>query len=908
MQAVIDAMSQGLRFDGHGAISARGTSRLLYDYPESVRSEILDLLFVPGHAASIQVLKVEMGGDAQSGFGTEPSHRRSHDDSVCLRSRTFWLVREARLRNPALVVYVVPWTFPSWVGLERGTESEFYNNDALDYIVSWLQCANETGAGTVEYVGNRPRPSILDLLGNSHSASLPPWRWVVALREALDEAGFNQTRLVLPDSTYDPAVEQLWEEEPDFASALADGAMGLHYPCFLPLPSLRQQTSMSLWSSEDVGLTADWRGASCLGRSLNTNFVRMNATSTLVRSMAWAVHPSVPGIRDGLIEATDPWSGRYSIKDGLWTLAHTTRFTEAGWFALPLQSGSSGHLRKGGTFVTYISPNRSDFTLVVEKLQAPCRNCSGAITGAEEVVFTLAGGLEIPWLSPAARPAMAHATDPEENDTQAGENVSANRSNLTMDPVEDNDTEADENGSAYRSNMSADDSASLEQPEGENGSNITEEPSVNVDPAGLEIWLTNKTHKHVKLPPLPVDPMTATFSFVAESDTIYTITSLSLNDTIFRSEPAEAALFPLPYRDDFDLYLEEETPSYFADYGGSFQVSRDPSHAPNLVLRQNVAQQPRTNSWTTDADPITLIGHRLMNLSASVDIYIPETELPSIPPRARIQAAFGGSCLAYAGAVEDAKVVQSSCQDKMVQSFILDMQTGHISTASKSCLTAHLCSDSPYRDDGLCVRPCGSGSLEVSNQTWVWHPDGSLRLRARPDLCLTAGGPPEESMPPLRLWSCDSVPGIRQRWLSMDEEMPLYAGACVRLTPRAPARSIKQDDDAGDLLYGLTGRSGYCVRMGLDAAHRGTWRLESGGSNATILASGKLPAPLGVWHRLRLACHGTRIRVRVDDTEEVVSIDSDHTIGAAALLSGWHLAYFDNFALQEIQTLEPVYY
>eukprot|EP00439_Symbiodinium_sp_Y106_P001015 s4088_g1.t1 len=64
----------------------------------------------------------------------------------------------------------------------------------------------------------------------------------------------------------------------------------------------------------------------------------------------------------------------------------------------------------------------------------------------------------------------------------------------------------------------------------------------------------------------------------------------------------------------------------------------------------------------------------------------------------------------------------------------------------QSCLTAHLCSDSPYRDDGLCVRPCGSGPLEVSNQTWVWHPDGSLRLRARPDLCLTAGGRPEESM------------------------------------------------------------------------------------------------------------------------------------------------------------------
>ena len=25
---------------------------------------------------------------------------------------------------------------------------------------------------------------------------------------------------------------------------------------------------------------------------------------------AWAAHPALPGIRDGLVEATEPWSGR----------------------------------------------------------------------------------------------------------------------------------------------------------------------------------------------------------------------------------------------------------------------------------------------------------------------------------------------------------------------------------------------------------------------------------------------------------------------------------------------------------------------------------------------------------------------------------------------------------------------
>jgi hypothetical protein len=43
-----------------------GTSRLLYDYEEPHRSTILDALFVPKAGGSLQMFKVEMGGDGQS--------------------------------------------------------------------------------------------------------------------------------------------------------------------------------------------------------------------------------------------------------------------------------------------------------------------------------------------------------------------------------------------------------------------------------------------------------------------------------------------------------------------------------------------------------------------------------------------------------------------------------------------------------------------------------------------------------------------------------------------------------------------------------------------------------------------------------------------------------------------------
>ena len=54
-------------FDGVGAISGGGAvSVFLRAYVEPQRSQILDFLFLPGFGASLQILKVEIGSDAQS--------------------------------------------------------------------------------------------------------------------------------------------------------------------------------------------------------------------------------------------------------------------------------------------------------------------------------------------------------------------------------------------------------------------------------------------------------------------------------------------------------------------------------------------------------------------------------------------------------------------------------------------------------------------------------------------------------------------------------------------------------------------------------------------------------------------------------------------------------------------------
>ena len=67
-------------YNGIGALSAGTGSRLLMDYPEQQRDEMLDYMFKPGYGASLDVFKFEIGGDVVSSWGTEPSPMRTLDE------------------------------------------------------------------------------------------------------------------------------------------------------------------------------------------------------------------------------------------------------------------------------------------------------------------------------------------------------------------------------------------------------------------------------------------------------------------------------------------------------------------------------------------------------------------------------------------------------------------------------------------------------------------------------------------------------------------------------------------------------------------------------------------------------------------------------------------------------------
>jgi Glycosyl hydrolase family 59 len=170
----------GRVFDGVGAISGGGgNSRFLIDYPAAQRSAILDYLFTPGYGASLQVLKVEIGGDANSTDGSEASVEHSQGVVDCNAGYEWWLMGQAKARNPNIKLYALPWAAPGWTG-------SFWSQATIGYVVQWLACARQHGL-TIDYVA-----------GNQNEAPYVK-SWTESLRSALDLAGFSGTQIVMSD-------------------------------------------------------------------------------------------------------------------------------------------------------------------------------------------------------------------------------------------------------------------------------------------------------------------------------------------------------------------------------------------------------------------------------------------------------------------------------------------------------------------------------------------------------------------------------------------------------------------------------------------------------------------------------------------------------------------------------------
>ncbi|MGH3601391.1 MAG: hypothetical protein ACRDQH_14150, partial [Pseudonocardiaceae bacterium] len=351
----VDPNGTGRVFDGVGAISGGGgNSRLLIDYPTKQRNQILDYLFKPGYGANLQILKLEIGGDANSTDGAEPSIEHTRGAVNCNAGYEFWLAEQAKLRNPNIKLYGLAWAAPGWIG-----NGNFWSQDMINYLMTWLGCARSHGL-TINYLGG----------WNERGYNIP---WYENLHATLAAKGYN-TQVVGDDSGWDEA--DAMATDPAFAKSI--DILGAHYSCeggdggnadTCSTTQNALNTGKPLWDSEQ-GSQDDNSGAPALIRAITRGYIDAKMTALLNWPLIAAITPNLPYPTDGMMVAGSPWSGHYSVGTNTWVTAQVTQFTQPGWQFIDNASGYLGGDRTNGSYVTLVSPAKSDFSTIVETTTA----------------------------------------------------------------------------------------------------------------------------------------------------------------------------------------------------------------------------------------------------------------------------------------------------------------------------------------------------------------------------------------------------------------------------------------------------------------------------------------------------------------------------------------------------------
>lgn len=495
----IDGKGEGRVFEGIGSVSAGASSRLLIDYREPYRSQILDYLFKPNYGAALQHLKVEIGADVNSTDGSEPSIARTRAEMAqpnFNRGYEWWLMEEAKKRNPKIMLDTLAWGAPGWIG-----NGHFYSQDMADYVVKFIQGGKSAHHLDIQYTG----------IWNETNEDTS---YVKLLKRTLIAHGLS-TKLVCCDLY--PSEKQ-WSIIPDMQHDAelkrAVDVVSVHYPRVdgkLTTPQAAKDFPKPLWSSEDQPLTPanlpntrDWAsGGRVLAELYNTNYIEGKFTKTETWSPITSYYDILAAPHSGLMYANTPWSGHYDVQSAVWVTAHTTQFAQPGWQYI---DSACGYLSGKGSYVTLKSPSSRDLSVVVETIEA---------TAPQEVTFHLTGGLST---------------------------------------------------------------------------------------TAVHVWETNAkmNFEHVR----DIKPKDGSWSLTLDPDSLYTFTTTT-GQHKGTAQPPKPAPLSLPFVQDFESTPLAQSPRFFADQDGAFEV-RACIGRQGRCLGQVITEKPIP--WGPLPDPFTLLG------------------------------------------------------------------------------------------------------------------------------------------------------------------------------------------------------------------------------------------------------------------------------------------------------------
>ena len=190
-----------------------------------VSADILDYLFLPNKGLNLNILKVELGGDTDATEGAEPSHMHFKGDENYERGYEWWLMKEAKKRNPDIKLYGLPWGWPGWLDPKGSPDAKATNIFAdpkltANYTLAWLLGAKREHSLDVDYIGQ----------WNERDA---PADYAAALRDAVGNSTVGSKTTVLNRLPHYPGREkrkarrgeQSWGESSAWSSRVGCGAV-----------------------------------------------------------------------------------------------------------------------------------------------------------------------------------------------------------------------------------------------------------------------------------------------------------------------------------------------------------------------------------------------------------------------------------------------------------------------------------------------------------------------------------------------------------------------------------------------------------------------------------------------------------------------------------------------------------
>jgi galactosylceramidase len=275
-------------------------------------------------------------------------------------------MNEAKKRNKNILLDVLAWGAPAWIG-----DGNYYSDDLPEYMAKFLLGAKRVHNLDIDYIGIwNERPYNVD--------------YIKQLKKTLNNYNLK-TKIVAADEIRSYRIAKDMLKDPELYNVI--DVIGTHYPQgqgeelfggksvydiygkdYKIVWKEALDCGKPIWAQEDGPWNGEWNGAKGLIKALIRNYIDAKMVKTITWSLISSYHDSIGIPASGLMRANTPWSGQYEVQPALWAMAHVTQFVEPGWFYL--EGGANGYLKNGGSYTSLVSPDKQDVSVIIETVEA----------------------------------------------------------------------------------------------------------------------------------------------------------------------------------------------------------------------------------------------------------------------------------------------------------------------------------------------------------------------------------------------------------------------------------------------------------------------------------------------------------------------------------------------------------